>query len=40
MAHNDKELLLSLTVKNQDGATFHDVSSVDFAFKVKESLIG
>ena len=40
MAHNDKDLLLSLTVKNQDGATFHDVSSVDFAFKVKESRIG
>ena len=34
MAHNDKDLLLSLTVKNKDGATFNDVSSVDFAFKV------
>ena len=34
MAHNYKDLLLSLTVKNQDGATFHDVSSVEFDFKV------
>ena len=34
MAHNYKDLLLFLTVKNKNGATFHDISSVDFDFKV------
>ena len=40
MAHNYRDLLLDLTVKNKDGVTFNDVSSLDFDFKVDYFFLG
>lgn len=36
MAHNYRDLLLGLTVKNAKGATFNDISSLKFDFKVSD----
>ena len=35
MAFNYRDVLLYLTVKNDKGSTFHDISSLDFDFKVR-----